>query len=427
MIRAAVALGSYLGLTWLLLVMFCIWPKEALALVSPAAYARVVAQAEWIAYQAATKPAVVSAVAEAASAASPASIAIRAVAGPVGWAALGVMAGVALYQTFYSDAKVQAIAQVATPHLGQSLWTATAGNGVSVTVGPGLSNANMNHWATVQTSGSFFDNLCGYGYTYVVGPFPANAVPGMSPASARQGPVAAQLEDGTPVNVYVCVAGGVTTPSTQTSSAVSKQDATTYLNSLPAANANSIASNSKPLGLGATPDTASQVQSVPVAPGTSGASQMQTSVKPAAQVLPTDIVVAQNVPPPAGIQTTSPTTQQSQTTTTTVTNPDGSKTETKTTTATSSCAAAAGHEQRTMGTVLAQHQALWNSSGLIGAVNLLKNLTWPTSLPVIDLPSAMFGTQHVDFNQWAWAFTALRTLLIAVASLAAYRIIFVGR
>ena len=80
-----------------------------------------------------------------------------------------------------------------------------------------------------------------------------------------------------------------------------------------------------------------------------------------------------------------------------------------------------------MGSVLAQHQALWNSSGLIGAVNLLKNLTWPTTLPVVDLPSAMFGTQHVDFNQWAWVFTALRTLVIAVASLAAYRIIFVGR
>ncbi|MDE3225638.1 MAG: hypothetical protein KGN30_09530, partial [Nitrospirota bacterium] len=109
-----------------------------------------------------------------------------------------------------------------------------------------------------------------------------------------------------------------------------------------------------------------------------------------------------------------------------VTNPDGSTTQTKTTTATTSCTAPAGHDQRTLGTVLAQHQALWNSSGLIGAVNLLKTLTWPTTLPVITLPSAMFGTQYVDFNQWAWAFTALRTLVIAVASLAAYRIIFVG-
>jgi hypothetical protein len=47
-------------------------------------------------------------------------------------------------------------------------------------------------------------------------------------------------------------------------------------------------------------------------------------------------------------------------------------------------------------------------------------------LPVIALPSAFFGSQQVDFNQWAWFFTVLRTLVIATASIAAYRIIFVG-
>jgi hypothetical protein len=41
-------------------------------------------------------------------------------------------------------------------------------------------------------------------------------------------------------------------------------------------------------------------------------------------------------------------------------------------------------------------------------------------------PSAFFGSQQVDFNQWAWFFTVLRTLVIATASIAAYRIIFVG-
>ena len=54
----------------------------------------------------------------------------------------------------------------------------------------------------------------------------------------------------------------------------------------------------------------------------------------------------------------------------------------------------------------------------------LKQLA-PT-LPVIGLPSALFGNQQVDFNQWAWFFTVLRTLVIAIASFAAYRIIFVG-
>ena len=352
MIRAAAALGSYLGLTWLLLVMFCIWPKEALALVSPQAYARVVAQAEWIAYQAATKPAVVSAVAEAASAASPASIAIRAVAGPVGWAALGVMAGVALYQTYYSDQKMQALVATLLPHLGQALYTATDGVGCCQVLGPGLPDANMAHWATARGDQPYVNNFCGCCYVYMIGPYPRNALPNMANASSRYGPLVAQLSDGTSVDLYVCMAGGSFTQGSQTSSTVQKTDAVNHLNNLPAGDPQSIPSNSKPLGVGATPDTASQVQTVSVAPGASGAAQMQTSVKPASQVAATDIVVAQNVPPPAGIQTTSPTTQQSQTTTTTVTNPDGSKTETKTTTATSSCAATAGHEQRTMGTVL---------------------------------------------------------------------------
>jgi len=62
----------------------------------------------------------------------------------------------------------------------------------------------------------------------------------------------------------------------------------------------------------------------------------------------------------------------------------------------------------------------------LGTLNLLKSLTWPSTLPVIALPSAFFGSQQVDFNQWAWLFTVLRTLVIATASIAAYRIIFVG-
>jgi hypothetical protein len=84
------------------------------------------------------------------------------------------------------------------------------------------------------------------------------------------------------------------------------------------------------------------------------------------------------------------------------------------------------HESRTFGTVLQAHQTIWETSGLLGTLNLLKSLTWPSTLPVIALPSAFFGSQQVDFNQWAWFFTVLRTLVIATASIAAYRIIFVG-
>ncbi|HNI21125.1 MAG TPA: hypothetical protein PLS35_20590, partial [Nitrospira sp.] len=93
--------------------------------------------------------------------------------------------------------------------------------------------------------------------------------------------------------------------------------------------------------------------------------------------------------------------------------------------ATASCTVGS-HESRTFGTVLQAHQTIWASSGLLGTLNLLKSLTWPSTLPVIALPSAFFGSQQVDFNQWAWFFTVLRTLVIATASIAAYRIIFVG-
>jgi hypothetical protein len=100
-------------------------------------------------------------------------------------------------------------------------------------------------------------------------------------------------------------------------------------------------------------------------------------------------------------------------------------TEETETEATVSCSAGE-HEPRTFASVLQAHQAAWTSSGLLGAVNLLKTLVWPSGLPVISLPSSFFGQQTVNFNDWAWAFTAIRTLMIAIATLAAYRIIFVG-
>lgn len=397
MIRAAIALTTYLSGVWLLLVMFCLWPKEALALVSPQAYSRVVAQAEWIAYQAASRSATVSAVATAAGATSPASIAIRAVTGPVGWTALGVMAGVALYQTYYPSSTLQSIQTAAAA--SNATYTIIDGNG-----NPASYPASSVHvppaqpFTICETNVGWDAEILGtFGWPYP--PHWASRVGAICHASlTSNGPVA---QAGSPATV----------PQLQT-----------YVGGLPAADPKSIESNSKPLGQnGPSPDSASDVQIVPVSP-----SQMPSTVKPSSQVGPSDITIADHVPPPAGSTTTNPTTEQSTTTTATTTNPDGSKTETKQTTASTSCTAPGGHEARTMGTVLAQHQATWNSSGLIGAVNLLKNLTWPTTLPVVDLPSIFFGTQHVDFNQWAWFFTALRTLVIAIASLAAYRIIFVG-
>jgi hypothetical protein len=152
--------------------------------------------------------------------------------------------------------------------------------------------------------------------------------------------------------------------------------------------------------------------------------EMPTTVKPKPVPIG-DIVVADNVPPPTSTPQQNTQQQTTTTTTTTTQNPDGSTTQQEETQATTSCAVGS-HENRTFGTVLQAHHTIWATSGLLGTLNLLKSLTWPSTLPVIALPSAFFGSQQVDFNQWAWFFTVLRTLVIATASIAAYRIIFVG-
>lgn len=406
MIRAAAALTTYLSGVWALLFVFCFWPGRALALVSPQAYARVVAQAEWIAYQAATKPSVVSAVASAASASSPTSIAIRAVAGPVGWAALGVTVGLALYQTYYSDTKLNQIkANTETPGAWTiPSYTPPAGHSLNVAVSGGT---------RIATIGDTFDSNTGSCKPPGPGTIP----------SGWTGPTCFNLPG-------VAQGWGMSQPSTSTTNAPTQSAPTpatptqieNYVNNLPSADPLSVPSNSAPLGQnGPAPTSASQVQTVPVSPA-----EMPTTVKPSSQVSATDIKVADNVPPPAGAPQNNTTTQTSTTTTTTTTNPDGSTTESKTTTAPVNCSAASPHDQRTMGTILYSHMQTWNGSGILGAVNLLKNLTWPTTLPVLTLTTHQFGTFHMDFNDWSWFFVALRALVIAGATLAAYRIVFVG-
>src|SRR5512132_3044789 len=106
-------LTSYLTLIWALFVSFCLAPAESLAL-ETSQYARVVAQAERIAYLAAQRSALASQVSAAALAPSASSFAIRLVAGPVGWAALGVGAGLVLAQMYYSQSDLSAVKTAAS-------------------------------------------------------------------------------------------------------------------------------------------------------------------------------------------------------------------------------------------------------------------------------------------------------------------------
>jgi hypothetical protein len=84
------------------------------------------------------------------------------------------------------------------------------------------------------------------------------------------------------------------------------------------------------------------------------------------------------------------------------------------------------HDQRTFGGVLQQHMSLWQGSGLYSALNLLKTLTWPTAFQTYSLTSTTWGTFTIDFSAYATVVAALRTIIIALASFVAYRIVFVG-
>jgi hypothetical protein len=136
-------------------------------------------------------------------------------------------------------------------------------------------------------------------------------------------------------------------------------------------------------------------------------------------------VVNPDATPPVGTQTTSSTSQQTTTTTTTTTNPDGSTTTQDDTTTTVQCSTGE-HDLRSFGSILDQHLTTWRGSGIAGQLALLQSLTWPSDLPTISLNSSLFGNFSVNFNDWSTMFLALRAIVIAGASFAAYRIIFVG-
>jgi hypothetical protein len=295
-------------------------------------------------------------------------MAVRMVAGPVGWAALGVSAGLVLAQMYYSQPDLAAIKQAASPPTGN--WTYSY-NGQTYTI-PNHNIAGSPTPAAICPGGLMFGYL-------------GSPTPGMTSAG--------------PTNWWC-----PPSPAQQTTGHRPECHRTTYESRL------------APLARRSRPIPPSRSQSRPT--------EMPTTVKPK-PVPAGDIVVADNVPPPASTPQQNTQQQTTTTTTTTTQNPDGSTTQQEETQATTSCAVGS-HESRTFGTVLQAHQTIWATSGLLGTLNLLKSLTWPSTLPVIALPSAFFGSQQVDFNQWAWFFTVLRTLVIATASIAAYRIIFVG-
>ena len=78
---------------------------------------------------------------------------------------------------------------------------------------------------------------------------------------------------------------------------------------------------------------------------------------------------------------------------------------------------------RTFGSVLQDHYDVWSACGLLGTLELLKNLSWPTTFPSTHLQSSVMGTFTFDFNAWSGVINALQALVIAGAGFVAYRII----
>lgn len=392
--RAALSLSTYLGFLTALTVMFCVTPAQAL--LSSSGYARIASHSSMNALSVAQRSLTSSALGSAmASASGPGSVAVRLVTSGVGWPALGVLAGLTLLQIALSQQQVESIKAAAAPPGGFGPL-------------PGATGPQPGVTAVILSGGQ---------YIIVYGP----AVPnGCMPVYLTKPPtwISAQYEG----NCALLTPGLV--PDSQLPPALppvpaTAQQITEYVGGVPANDPNSIESNSTAVGAGVSPTPASSVATVPV-----NATDVGTAVVPASAVSPSDTVVNPSAPAPAGPQTTTES-QRETTTTTTTTNPDGSVTTVEDSEAVSTCTGGE-HDARSLGSILQSHLEKWKGSGLAGALGTLGLLTWPTASPTYQLNSALWGSFTFDFTAWNGVLLALRTLVMAGAVFAAYRIVFVG-
>ncbi len=393
-VRAALSLSTYGLLLYVLGVMLCWAPATALAV----SYSRIATPAAQAVALAAQRGAISTALGSAIAQASGTSVAVRLVAaGTGGWPVLGVLAGLTLLSVALNNGQVAEIQNATAGPSGVSV------DGVVVPQGtlhpcPGHPDCD----ASAAQGISIPTTYC------VTGP-PYPTVPaGWQGWFLKPSGCWAYPNQGSPPGVLV--PGLPATP----------QQVTDYLNNLPSGDPNSIESNASPVGSGNTAPGADSVTTIPIE-----STDLSTQVVPTAQVTPDDVVVNPNTTPPAGTPTTSTTSQQTTTTTTSTTNPDGSTTTQDDSTTTVQCSTGE-HDMRSFGSILDEHLTTWRGSGIAGQLALLQSLTWPSDLPTISLSSSLFGNFSVNFNDWSTMFLALRAIVIAGASFAAYRIIFVG-
>jgi hypothetical protein len=419
-VRKTVAISCYFCFVELVALFLIGSPVHAF-IVSNTGYVRVASAATGAAYYNANAATISSAIAASATSGSIVSTAVRIVAGPVGWAAIGVVAGTALYQWYYSQTDMQTLYNSSGTQSYQtpSGFVAVSGSKISGCFGPCTAGTTQFYYVPHHTAAQ--NNQCNGGW-YAGPTLPtgwSQTGSGWGTSSWGGDPntcydVGSRVSTGTSdPNIF----GSVTAPPTPA-------QVQSYLQGLPASSPLAPANHQQ--AAGADPSSAGNTN--PATNQTTQSAtpaQVPTSVVPAGSVGPNDAVVNPNAPAPTGTVTNNTQQQSTTTTTTTTTNPDGSVTQQQTTQATSSCAAGT-HDARTMGSVLDDHLQRWKGSSLLATLDTLKNLTWPSTLPTYTLSSSLIGTFSFDFSAWSGTLLALRGILIAFASMVAYRIVFVG-
>lgn len=413
-----ITLKSVLALLVAELFFFHVAVEPSYALIpSSTGYQRIASAASISAYQVAHRSLMVQQVAAAVSAPTAASVVARIVTGPIGWTALGIAAAVTIASMYYPQSKIADLNQQARASLPQ------------VVALPGGQVAPSG--SVLQNGCTTLSNGCEQSL-YVVAGLALAACVGLSSGSPPNGWFAVQRQivqwPGATApncyNVYVVSyngANGGNLASQQAPTTITEPQAAAYVGGLPANDPNSIESNTAPVGAGQTAPAASNSTTQQAS-----TTDIATQVKPASQVSPTDSVLDPNAPAPTGPQAVTTPEATTTTTTTTTTNPDGSVTQQQTEEPQVVSCDIGTHDQRSFGSVLQDHMNVWQGSGLLSALNVLKTLTWPTTIPTYTLTSSRFGTFTLDFSAWAGMLTALRSIMIALASFVAYRIVFVG-
>jgi hypothetical protein len=404
--RKKLTLALYLGFVELLSYMLVVFPAYSFQVSSSTTgYVRVASAAAVSSYQAAKLATQAAAVGTAiAGSSSGASMALRVVAG-ASWPALGILVGLTLLQVYYSGTKADAVK------------AAAAGPGTSSVPGWSGSISALGNCPNAA------DYKCQAGYDqYFETQVPAAGFTSCGPSFTGWYSFGVTAVGG---GIYTCrfyhfPTSPTTLGTTNPAAPATASQVAAYVQGLSSSDPNSIQQNMTQVGAQSQPLAADQVVTQPAT-----TTEIPTTVTPATNVQPTDLVVDPNAPQPTGTVTNNTTNTTTTTTTTTTTNPDGSTTSTHADTATASCTSG-NHEQRTFGSILQGHMNRWAGSGLLSALNLLKTLTWPTAIPTYSLQSNLLGTFTLDFSAWSGMLTALRSIVIAVAGFVAYKIVFVG-